>query len=55
MGITNVVAKAHGARSHINVVRATFKALQTHESLDEIAMKRGLRLVNLEKAKRLQI
>ena len=55
MGITNVVAKAHGNRSHYNVVRATFKALQTHESLDEIAMKRGLRLINLQKAKHLQI
>ena len=55
MGITNVVAKAHGARNHYNVVRATFKALQTHESLDEIAMKRGVRLINLQKAKHLQI
>jgi small subunit ribosomal protein S5 len=55
MGITNVVAKAHGNRNHYNVVRATFKALQTHESLDEIALKRGVRLVNLQKAKRLQI
>lgn len=55
MGITNVVAKAHGNRNHYNVCRATFKALQTHESLDDIAMKRGLRLVNLQKAKRLQI
>jgi small subunit ribosomal protein S5 len=55
MGITNVVAKAHGSRNHYNVVRATFKALLTHESLEEIAMKRGVRLINLQKAKRLQI
>jgi len=55
MGITNVVAKAHGSRNHSNVVRATYKALMTHESLDEIAMKRGLRLVNLQRAKRLGI
>ena len=55
MGITNVVAKAHGSRNHYNVVRATFKALLTHESLDEIAMKRGVRLINLQRAKRLQI
>lgn len=55
MGITNVVAKAHGSRNHYNVVRATYKALLTHESLDETAMKRGLRLVNLERAKRLGI
>jgi len=55
MGITNVVAKAHGNRNHYNVVRATYKALLTHESLDEIAMKRGIRLINLQKAKRLGI
>jgi small subunit ribosomal protein S5 len=55
MGITNVVAKAHGNRNHYNVVRATFKALLTHESLEEIAMKRGVRLINLQRAKRLQI
>lgn len=55
MGITNVVAKAHGSRNHYNVVRATYKALLTHESLDEIAMKRGIRLVNLQRAKRLGI
>eukprot|EP00536_Pseudo-nitzschia_multiseries_P012128 jgi/Psemu1/31020/gm1.31020_g len=55
LGITNVVAKAHGSRNHYNVVRATFKALMTHESLDEVALKRGLRLVNLQRAKRLGI
>lgn len=55
MGITNVVAKAHGSRNHFNVCRATFKALLTHESLEEIAMKRGIRLINLQKAKRLRI
>jgi small subunit ribosomal protein S5 len=55
MGVTDVVAKAHGGRTHHNVVRATFKALMTHESLEDIAMKRGIRLVNLQKAKRLQV
>jgi len=55
MGITNAVCKAHGSRTHLNVVRATFKALLTHESLDEIALKRGVRLVNLEKAKHLGV
>lgn len=54
-GITNVVAKAYGSRNHYNVCRATFKALLTHESLDDIAMKRGLRLINLQQAKRLGI
>ena len=54
-GITDVTAKAHGGRSHHNVVRATFKALMTHESLEDISMKRGVRLINLQKAKRLQV
>ena len=54
-GITDVVVKAHGRRRPANVVRATFKALLTHESLEEISMKRGIRLVNLQKAKRLGI
>jgi small subunit ribosomal protein S5 len=55
MGITDAVAKAHGSRNHYNVVRATFKALLTHESLEEISLKRGVRLINLQKAKRLGI
>jgi small subunit ribosomal protein S5 len=55
MGITNVVAKAHGNRNPYNVVRATYKALMTHQSLEEIALKRGVRLINLEKARHLGI
>jgi small subunit ribosomal protein S5 len=54
-GITNGSAKAYGRRSPYNVVLAAFKALQTHESLEEIAMKRGKRLVSLDRAMRLQI
>lgn len=54
-GITNAAAKAYGRRSPYNVVLAAFKALQTHESSEEIAMKRGKRLVSLDRAMRLQI
>ena len=54
-GITDCSAKSHGNRNIYNVVRATFKAIMTHESLEEIALKRGKRLLNIERAKRLQI
>ena len=54
-GITNASAKAYGNRSPYNVVHATFKALLTHESLEEIALKRGKRIVSLDRARRLQL
>lgn len=54
-GITDCTAKTHGNRNQYNVVRATFKALMIHESMEEIALKRGKRLMNLERAKRLQL
>jgi small subunit ribosomal protein S5 len=54
-GITNCVSKSHGNRSPYNVVRATFKAIMTHESLEDIAMKRGKRLVSMDRAIRMQI
>ena len=54
-GITNAVCKAHGNRHPWNVVRATFKALMTHESIEEIALKRGKRLVSMDRAMRMQI
>mmetsp|Transcript_23251 Transcript_23251/g.34018 ORF Transcript_23251/g.34018 Transcript_23251/m.34018 type:complete len:362 (-) Transcript_23251:42-1127(-) len=54
-GITDCTAKSHGNRNVYNVVRATFKAIMTHESLEDIALKRGKRLLNLERAKRLKI
>jgi hypothetical protein len=37
------------------VVYATFKALMMHESLEEIAMKRGRKLLNLQRERRLWI
>lgn len=54
-GITNCVAKSHGNRNPYNVVRATFKALMTHESIEDIALKRGKRLLSIDRAKRMQI
>jgi small subunit ribosomal protein S5 len=54
-GITNASAKAFGNRGVYNVVQATFKALMTHESLEDIALKRGKRIVSLDRAMRLQI
>jgi small subunit ribosomal protein S5 len=54
-GITNAASKAYGKRNPYNVVQATFKALMTHETLEQIAMKRGKRLMSMDKAMRLQI
>ncbi|KAL3801816.1 hypothetical protein HJC23_001212 [Cyclotella cryptica] len=52
-GITDCSSKSHGNRNPYNVVYATFKALMTHESLEDIAMKRGKKLLNLQRARRL--
>ncbi len=41
-GIHNVLAKSYGSTNPVNVVRATFKALQNMQSPDSIAAKRGL-------------
>jgi small subunit ribosomal protein S5 len=54
-GISDCSCKTHGNRNVYNVVYATFKALMTHESLEEIALKRGKRLLSLERAKQLQV
>lgn len=55
-GITNATAKCvQGNRSQYNVVRATFKALCTHESMEKIAHKRGRRLLSIDRGRRLQI
>lgn len=53
-GITNASAKCvHGNRSQFNVVRATFKALATHESMEDVAFKRGRRIVSVDRGRRL--
>mmetsp|Transcript_31950 Transcript_31950/g.61568 ORF Transcript_31950/g.61568 Transcript_31950/m.61568 type:complete len:612 (+) Transcript_31950:313-2148(+) len=54
-GITDASTKSHGNRNVYNVVYATFKALMTHESLEDIALKRGKKFVNLQRARRLGI
>lgn len=54
-GISDCTAKSHGNRNVYNVVYATFKALLTHESLEDIALKRGKRMITLERSKKLRI
>lgn len=54
-GITDATTKSHGNRNPYNVVYSTFKALMTHESLEDIAMKRGKKFLNLQRARRLGI
>jgi small subunit ribosomal protein S5 len=41
-GVQNVLAKCYGSTNPVNVVRATFKALQTMNSPEQVAEKRGL-------------
>lgn len=43
-GVRNVLAKSHGSRNPINVVRATMNALTSSQSPDDIAAKRGKRI-----------
>jgi small subunit ribosomal protein S5 len=40
-GVHNVLAKCYGSTNPVNVVRATFKGLQTMRSPEEVAAKRG--------------
>jgi len=46
-GVRNVLAKSYGSRNAINVVRATFKALASVRSPEEIAAKRGKSLADI--------
>ncbi|MDA1063083.1 MAG: 30S ribosomal protein S5 [Proteobacteria bacterium] len=43
-GVRNVLAKSYGSRNPMNVVRATFKALQSIHSPQSIAAKRGKKI-----------
>ena len=54
-GISDASTKSHGNRKPYNVVYATFKALMTQESLEEVALKRGKKLINMQRARRLGI
>ncbi len=44
MGVTNVVAKAHGSTNPYNIVRATLDGLTKMNTPSEIAAKRGMTL-----------
>ena len=43
-GVRNVLAKSYGSRNPINVVRATMNALDSAQSPEDIAAKRGKRV-----------
>ncbi len=49
-GVHNVLAKCYGSTSPVNVVRATYKALQDMRSPGEIAAKRGMTVEDLRAA-----
>ena len=40
-GVSNVLAKCYGSTNPVNVVRATFKALETMNSPEQVANRRG--------------
>jgi len=42
MGVTNIVAKAHGSTNPYNIVRATLNGLMAMNTPAEIAAKRGM-------------
>lgn len=48
MGITNIVAKAHGSTNPYNIVRATLNGLQKINSPSEIAAKRGMTVEQIQ-------
>lgn len=48
MGITNVVAKAHGSTNPYNIVRATLDGLARMSTPSEIAAKRGLTVEQIQ-------
>ncbi|EGN76148.1 ribosomal protein S5, bacterial/organelle type [Idiomarina sp. A28L] len=46
-GVHNVLSKAYGSTNPINVVRATIKALESMNSPEQIAAKRGLSVAEI--------
>lgn len=53
-GVANASTRCvQGNRSQYNVVRATFKALMTHETMEDLAYKTGRRLVSISRGRRL--
>ncbi|MFK7915295.1 MAG: 30S ribosomal protein S5 [Pseudomonadales bacterium] len=49
-GVHNVLAKCYGSTSPVNVVRATYKALNNMRSPGEIAAKRGMSIEEMQSA-----
>ncbi|MCP5268435.1 MAG: 30S ribosomal protein S5 [Zoogloeaceae bacterium] len=47
MGITNIVAKAHGSTNPYNIVRATLNGLAAQSTPSEIAAKRGKSITDI--------
>ena len=54
-GISDASAKAYGNRNPFSVVRATFKALKSHDGIEAIARKRGKRIMSMRKAMKLNL
>lgn len=52
-GITDCSAKAYGRRNPYSVIYATFKALSNYEAIDDIALRRGQKFLNFDRARRL--
>jgi len=49
LGVRNVVAKCLGSRNYHNVVRATFNALESLETVEQVAARRSLDLDYVKK------
>jgi len=47
VGVQNVLSKAYGSTNPINVVRATMDALESMNSPEQIAAKRGLNVSDI--------
>ncbi|PIA19140.1 ribosomal protein S5 domain 2-like protein [Coemansia reversa NRRL 1564] len=47
IGIKDLAGKIHKSRNPMNVIKAVFEALQTQRKPEEIAMARGIRLVDV--------
>ncbi|KAJ3416522.1 28S ribosomal protein S5, mitochondrial [Chytridiales sp. JEL 0842] len=50
LGISDLTAKVHGSRNPLNVIKATFEALQKQQTPVEIARSRGRKLVDIANA-----
>ncbi len=55
LGIDDVVSKCHGQRNPFTVVKATFNALHHHESAEEVAMKTGRTVVEINRMRKAHV